>query len=398
MTIININPSSQSEWIADTSIHDGDVNTARIGDIIVTFSRTVATASIPDSVWVVGPTGDVIDGALDPIDTSNDFNSITKRLTLHLADPLDKLSEYMLVIDGLYSPTGESQDTAHRVVFATNNLDVDLNVADDEPALVVQDKTDISRPLRIVDGEAGVSLFVRSLPTNGAYNLAPAYNQGVINLIFSANVGTNPDSHVLIERRIISTVETSFEIVGAAVTSNAVNLKQVDITLPAISEGVYLEQGYEYRVTAFGTLPMETGTLGSDKTIVFAGKLSPMMASVQNVLVSYPRVTSYDAARRIFEASTEVMDVVPNMDAEHPTRAASEYVLYMSLARLSDGKSSDSKSVKLGDLSIEKGSTSTSSWRSLANKAWAKLTGGGPAVGVKGGSKTSPFVTRDWNA
>lgn len=409
MAIIDIHPIRESDWIADTTPHQDEVGVDRVGDFSVVFARTVAASSILGAVKIVGPDGDIVEGAFDPIDLSNDYNSITRRLTMHISTPLEGMTTYALLVEGLYSPTGEGQDVGHYLTFMTNDNDVDLTAdAGNIDFINVLDNTDISKPLVIIDGEVTVSTvaLVRTLPTNGSYNISPAYNAGEMQIVFSEAVGDVDETHVLVEKRVISTIETSHDIVAVEVVKDSGNPKQVNITLPMISEGVYIEPGYEYRITVFPTLPMlvDDGTYGATSTVTFCGKLEPMMSSVQSVLMNYPGVSSYEVAMMIFYSSMEVLDVKPSMDITRPSKAASEYVLYSTLARFADlsGGGEEIQSITLGDLTIDHGSGGTSlssKWRALADRAWARLigSGGGQKVGIKGGSNVSPFVNRDWN-
>lgn len=402
MAIVDLSPLSESSWISGTSINHGDSNVDRIGDVYIDINHTISTASLAGCARIVGPDGVDVADIFDPIDVRNDYNSIRRRLTLHLSTPLEKLTQYSLIIDGLYSPTGEGQDQPHIISFITCNAEVDLTpeIAE-EDLITVVDKTIISKPLVIVEGTQTVNTLVRTLPTNGAYNLAPAYNDGVVLLVFSEDVPADPSSYVTVERRVISAVDTALETVTATITRSATNDHQIEIQLPEITTGVYLEIGHEYIITVSGTLPVGTGTLTTDRTIRFCGQISPMFASVQNVLMNYPGTSSYDVALMIFYASSEVMGVQPSMDADTPTKPAIEYTLYSTLARLADINNDDFRSVQLADLKIDLGDgfSLAAKWRALADQAWARLAGStGPRVGIKGGSTPSPFVTRDWNS
>jgi hypothetical protein len=391
---------SQSSWIEWTTPVPGQEDVSTIGDILVCFSKTISESSITvDHFQLLDELGNVINNAFNTIIYNQDYNELSKVLTLRLVNALDPTSNYILLIDGLFDPAGATQDSVHAVSFMTDSSTATiLPVQIPDESIMAEDHSLLDSPI-IVSATTGISHVVSSIPTNGSYNLGTAYNNGVVTITMSDPIYS---ANILVERHAIAMYETLWDIVTptSATTSGGDNTKY-DITLPEVSAGVHIEAGYEYRVTVLSDTTLGTVSnnwaLGYDHLILFTGPLLPSYATVSSVLMQYPSVSSYDVAIMLYISSAEAYALDSTIDETTPRRAATDFALYSALWRLST-RGSGAQKIALGDLSVDKGTSSTMSdlWRKYADDAWARLGGVGPKVVIKGSSAVSPFVTRNW--
>jgi hypothetical protein len=391
---------SQSTWVEWTNPVPGQEDVSTIADILVCFSKTISESSITvDHFQLLDELSNEIPSAFNTIIYSQDYNELSKVLTLRLVTALSPLSNYILLIDGLYDPAGTTQDSVHAVSFMTDSLTETIApVQTPDDSIMAEDHSLLDAQI-VVSAATGISHVVSSIPTNGSYNLGTAYNDGIVTITMSDPIYS---ASVLVERHAIAIYETLWDIVTpTSATTRAGDDTKYDITLPEISAGVHFEAGYEYRVTVLSDTTLGTTStnwaLGYDHSVLFTGPLLPSYATISSVLMQYPSVSSYDVAIMLYISSAEAYALDSTIDEATPKRAATDFALYSALWRLST-RGSGAQKIALGDLSVDKGSSSAMSdlWRKYADDAWARLGDVGPKVVIKGSSAVSPFVTRNW--
>lgn len=385
MPILRSNPTSESSWIESTTPRHLQEDVSRVDDIVIEFTRMLdATTLSLQNIHLCDAEG-VDTGLLAPVVVRNDYDPVQMSLTLHLTGAMEPLEQYTLIIDGLADAAGDTQDRSHQIWFFTNDSTVDLSPqVSDESVIAVIDKTISSANL--VDagsGSASAGHTVYCNPIDGAYNVAKEVDSVVIS--FSPNDVTDGATASL-DRRAISMQETPWIPLANADT---IADGKLTIVVPSYGAG-YIEPGYEYRVTV--TVD------GSTSVHQFTGELVPMFSSVSQALMMQPGLKSYDIAKQMYINSSYLLTIDSGL-ADMPTKAASDYVLYSTLVSMYT--SSDAASFTLGDLTVEK-STSTKDksdkWAELAEKALAKIVKIGPRFVVKGSSNTNPHAARDWDA
>lgn len=399
MAEIDLYPIGESTWIDSTypGHADGGVGTA--DDFTVTFSKTVSTACLTADIFrLLDETGAEIVDPFNSISVSNDYNEITKTITLSLSVALDASSNYTFIIDGLYDPVGDDQDVPHVITFTTSDVQTDIAaVQSDIDVITATDHSLIDDPISVVS-TSGAATLVSSLPTNEAYNLDGGYNSGLVTIHMNEDLGT---PYILVERKVIAMYESPWATVTPeSVGLNATDDSIVEIQLPEVSTGVYISDGYEYKVTLLSTTTLAdtTTTIDEDVSIVFTGTMSPMYTSVSNVLMQYPYYSSYETAKMIYLMSAYALTVDDSISATAPSKAATNYVTYAALWTLST-RGGDQKTIELGDLTVTKKTDTedlSALWRRLADDALGTLGQIGPTTVIKGGAFTSPFATRNW--
>lgn len=401
MTIIDITSGSESSWIDSTYPDLTSEEVDRTADFIVVFAKSVAAAALISTNFVLmTPTGEEFTDAFRQIDLGRDYNSISRRLTLHLSRELDPEAEYAFIIRDLFDPSGLEQDQQHVVTFTTNGYAGSLDTeVENENLLQIIDHTMSGIPGQVAqNADTGVARVVRSVPTAGSYNLAALHGAGLITLSFSANV---VDPSVTIERRLISLMETSWETLAADATVDPADPKKVLVQMPLSATGDYYDAGYEYRVTVNPdtTVSVSGSTVDFGATWVMrlTGSLDPMFASVKDVLWYLGNVEPIDAAIEIYLNSQYALSLDTSIVPTAPPRAASDYALYGTLASLtSDQVTADQ--VVLGDFQVKhsSGQSLSDKFKNLASNALSRIMRVGPRVVIKGGSEVTPFATRSW--
>lgn len=384
MTVVKITSGSTSSWISYTNPADSELDVSRTDDFQIVFTRIVDQACLVNASFrLLDSAGNEVVDPFLTIETNNDYSPVLQTLDLHINGALEASMQYMLVISGLYDAAGDSQDSVHTVQFITNDSVVDATpVAAEEDFVTVVDKT-LSPNANLVETSGGtVGLFMD--PVNHAYNVARDTNE----VIFRFSPATGIDAaYVTVERSVISQMEVPWTTVIAR-TSETVTAGSMTIVMPQVSSGVYIEPGYEYRFT------VECGT--QTWTYYIMGELSPMLQSVQNVLLQNPSLGSYEAARMIYLNTAWVVSI-DGAQATLPTRAGMEYVLYSTLFW---STRATGMTIVLGDLEVSKqgGESLDAKWERLMNDALRRLQKANPVFLIKGSANTSPIASRDWDA
>lgn len=371
---------STSSWIEWTSPQHGTTDVSRVDNFLVKFTKVVASECIVSSNFkLFNDSGEELVDVFAPVSRHNDYDPVAKILELHLTTPLDASSQYVFMIDGLYDAIGDDQDQPHTILFTTNDYDEDLTpVVSDGSVISVVDRT-ISNadlvPATVAEGQH--SAFMN--PSGGSYNVAASTSQ--LSITFSPADVEAADA--VVYSRPISSMDTSWDQLAA--TATLVDDGHMTIDLPLSGSG-YVAAGYEYRVVV---------TIGSEThEFLFAGELSPMFTSVQSVLFQSSRLSSFLVARNIYMDSQYVVSVDSNQSSS-PSKAASDYVLYNTLASLSPLDTM--KSYSLADLSVSRKTSAQQEWARMADAALAKLQGG-PRFLVKGSSNINPHAKRDFGS
>jgi hypothetical protein len=391
---------SESTWIEWTYPVHGQADVSANGNMQVCFSRTISSSAfVGDHFKLLDELGDEVADAFNTIVYDQDYDELSKILTLRLTTILDATTSYTLLIDGLFDPAASTQDAPHAVSFTTDDTTVAIAaVQTPDDSIIAEDHSMLDAPI-VVSAGSGISRVVSSIPTNGSYNLGASYNNGVIVITMSDPIYS---ASMLVERHAIAMYETMWDIVAptSATTSSGDDTKY-EITLPEVSADVHFEAGYEYRVTVLSDTTLGTVStnreLGFDHQIYFTGPLAPCYATVSSVIMQYPSASSYDIAKMLYISSAEAYVLDSTLEDTAPKKAATDFALYSALWRLST-RGSGSQKIQLGDLAVDKGTGGSLSemWRKQADDAWARLGGIGPKPVIKGGSTVSPFATRNW--
>jgi hypothetical protein len=401
-TIIDITTGSESSWSEETYPGLTADNVNRNDDFIVQFSKSVAAVSLISTNFVLmTPDGAELDEPFRQIDLRRDYNSITKKLVLHLSRELLPEQEYAFIIRDLLDPAGQEQDQQHVVTFTTNDYNgtVSPTTFDDVDLLPVIDHTMAGEPGAITRNEqVGAAKVVRSQPTDGMYNLTAGYLSGLITVLMNGDVHS-VDVEVL--GRAISNMEVPWAPIAATADVDDTNTRLINIQMPEILPGEYYAAGTEYLVRiGAGTEIVIGGTsieLGNNYDIQLTGMLTPMFASLKDVIFYIPNLEPIKGAIEIYLNSKYVMEVMPDTDQNNPPKSASDYALYATLYRLTSNQTS-ADAVTLGDFQVKHSVNSSLSdrFKALMDNALSRLTRVGPKVVIKGGSEVSPFSSRTW--
>lgn len=401
--VIDAHSLSESSWIEETYPAQLDQAVGPADDFTVRFTRALATGALVSSHFSIidAASGSTIPNSFRDIALHNDYNNVSLTLTLHLSQALDPDSEYIFYIDGLYDAAGNDQDLPHAVSFRTEDVAAIVPPeVTDESVIAVENHSIANAGIELSEeiqaGSGGHTAYMD--PTDGAYNIDA--NTPMVYVTFSPADVTDAD--VVVQRRQIAWVETSWQTVGSASSTINGTSKKLEITLPAVSTDVYIEPGYEYKFSVTATEKTVGGvvtTLNESFEFQVMGELEYMFTSVASVLMQYPGWASYDVARLIYINSSRAVQFQPSQ-ASTLTRAGEDYALYATLWKLSLVGSSDSAMIMLGDLQVQaaQGSTGLSGkWEELMNLAESRLLKANPQWARKGSAYTSPFAGRNWD-
>jgi len=288
---------------------------------------------------------ETVSDPFETIDTTQDYNSITRELTLTLIADLDVSSSYFFIIKDLVDTIGEIQVEDHIVVFATSleETQYDATTEDfDIDEIIVEDYTLIAPPLP-ADAISSRSLVTSSIEDG---TLSVDSSTQTITLSYAALVTT---SNISVTKENLDTGVTS--TVAATITQNSTTFL-VTITLPnvgTVAAPIYVEGNCIYSIDAIYTI------------IQFVGVLDPYYVSI-NSFLPYTSAAQGDPilwARIIFMYSKEVEammgDNATTLLASKP-EAVTNYTKYFILSMFNGTSSNDS--FMLGELQVTTGQSS----------------------------------------
>lgn len=239
-------------------------NQGSVLDVKFGFTPNVSTLSHENfELWTTGATPTQIADPFRGFDQYNDYNSVSRTITLFVEADLDSATEYELRASGLKNTIGAPQpaDEAH---FTTGSY-----VPPTEPVPDVVEIIDhsvkssiISEPgdsvFEIIEGGGG-GLFdiVDTDPENGSYYVASNENNGRVTIVFNevpASIYIN-STYFKVQRKAFGRGANPWETLPARIILHT-SSKSVYIDFPSNDatpvyyedDHAYFEANYKYRV------------------------------------------------------------------------------------------------------------------------------------------------------
>jgi hypothetical protein len=234
----------------------------------VKFGETVRVSGIVNANFVLRNTSlatpTIIANAFQPIDVIRDFYSISRTIRLYWNDGIIVTdTDYSITVSNLVSLTGHTLP-ADTVTFNTDG--VVIAPSNDPPTRAptevedysIIDTTSVFLPSTVpaVSSSSVAVVSVEPDMTTAAY-LDPSYNEGRIEIFFSASIAANfvSTDYFKVQRKKIQTGITRWEDVDVLVTSSSADKLVViylpsDDTIPLYGEPdlIYWKSGYKYRL------------------------------------------------------------------------------------------------------------------------------------------------------
>jgi hypothetical protein len=231
-------------------------------EVTIQFNVSLRASSITNDKFLVATdeaTPVSITDPFDTIDLNEDYNSVSRTLTLHWAnDVLTPATDYTLTISGLKNILGQTLndwvvqfttgDTVNTALDGLPPAPEEVSIVDYSIVSTVFDTFAI--PLDTVTFR-----FVEADPPNGDYYLPADYHYGRIRLTFSqAPAVTSVNStNIKVQKKEISRSPARWEDIDARLSQNGiyvyVDLPSVDHYPEAATPAetvVYYTSGYEY--------------------------------------------------------------------------------------------------------------------------------------------------------
>lgn len=235
------------------------VNVAQ-STISVKFNNHVKVATLVTenfSLYLDSATPTLISDAFNEIDC-NDYNSISRVLTLSLDSSLEANTAYVLRVENVeYAGSGTPVEDDYS--FVTTDAVTGIVEAVPEPVFI--DDFSIKSTIDIYDGDmvTGSSefYFIDSDPVNSDFYVESDYNDGRITITFNANPDVsylNAD-YIKVQRKKNQIGPTRWEAVPVNFAMSSTK-PVVYLSFPAIEDAAiyrepgytYFEEGYVYRV------------------------------------------------------------------------------------------------------------------------------------------------------
>lgn len=352
-------------------IQEFEVTTARV---VIKFGRTLEVASITnDKFEVVDTTASTPTVIVDPfqeIDLSEDYNSISRVLTLHWNEgKLSANSLYELIVSGFEDSAGDSIDD-ETVSFETDEDISDEPAVDPAPTVtpvVIEDYSildDATASSEILSNSGNEFYITSSTPADGEYYVENDFENGRVTVTFS----TEPDddyvnsTYFKAQRKIIQRAPVRWETLTTEISKDD---KSVFVDYPSIDDDPtvwatanenYFAENYRYRLIISKDIKdTDENELLVSTTINFAAGLSPLYIAPEELQDVFEDATLLDIAEQIFVASTEARDLLGLKDGDEIPILALDYVkaaAACSLSKVFDETAGNEVSFRLGDLSV----------------------------------------------
>lgn len=225
------------------------------------FDSTVKVNSITGSgltLFKQAATPIAIASPFDTINLANDFNSISRTLTLYFRSPIEINTAYTLYIAGLIRADGSSIPTIQE-----NFVSSDHNPSVVEPArpvaeISIIDKSIVPTPIQTVSTSVGAFRVVGIDPQSDGYTMLPDQNNGRITIKFSkppAIEYITPSYFMVQKKKLGVGIEHRWEPVATKLSMD-VKYNWVHIDLPStdtppvyyLADHTYFETGCKYRL------------------------------------------------------------------------------------------------------------------------------------------------------
>jgi hypothetical protein len=348
------------------------------------------------------------------IDSSKDYNSISRTLILKLKNPLDAETHYRLYTSSAIRNAAGINTLTDAKVFKSQYDSGGPSIADPDP-VHIEDYSILPGSggsggdvIDSIGGSPNGFTIVESDPVDGDYFVEQDHNSGKITIYFSQIPDSNylNEQYIKVQRKKNQIAPIRWETLSVGFFHDA---KQLSIDFPEIYDQIYFEEGYIYRIKLSRHILQATSVdepsvdLGADVIISFSSGFSPLLVDPESIAVYVDDVSNLEIAQLVHRFSLEVVRLFGN--GPYP-EAVYDYIIAATLCALSrkyEGfGASSSAGFSLGDLQIrdqESGSKNrgdATSWCEMAELLRQELrtAKGGLMSARKAGNRPTPVPSR----